>query len=243
MSPGVKKISRPIIAAAVVAAAACAAWFGYLWYIKSPGYAEKHKYDDIYEMYADDEHFVGVIDGVLWFDYDYTDLFFNTGRGLPGSPCNHDLSYTEPVIPVGKYYPGGDEGHEYYMEVTEENGRYFFEYKNADGTPYGPADESDQFYGNTGKHEFVVITSHQYEDVWITTSWKNRSDYEEDPYGGLWQGEKVLFGHDDDSVRFRAYFDEDGSVSMDILHFANKFSENEYNMSDKEAGLKLSLPE
>lgn len=227
----------PIIIAAVTAAAACAAWFGRLWYISTPAYAEKHKYDYVYEMYKDDEHFVGVIDNVVWFDWDYTDIFHNQTQG----GCTHDLSYTEPVIPAGKYYPNGDPSREYYMEITDENGEYFFEYKNADGTAYGPTDGSDHFYERTGKHQFKVITQHGLGDqIIITTSWTER-DPETDPYPDLWLGDTIYKGSD--GIVTGVSFDDDGNAVIDPIKFANSFSENAYNMTDIENGYKLTLPE
>lgn len=182
------KIKLPIIITAVISVLACATWFGWLGYISSPAYAEKHRYDDIYEMHKDDEHFVGVIDDLVWYDWDYTDIFWNQTP----SGCTHDLSYTEPVIPTGKYYPNGDPSSEYYMEITNENGGYYF-------------------YDNTGKHQFIVLTEHGMGDrIFMAASWTER-DFETDPYPDLWLGDKIYF----DALAAEVTFDDYGNAVID----------------------------
>lgn len=87
--------------------------------------------------------------------YDYWD-----GQSVPGSTCTHDDTYTEPVIPDGKYYPNGDPNATYYIEITDGS---YVDYKNADGTSM----ESFQWSGQ----EFRVITFHYDDTVYLSYEW------------------------------------------------------------------------
>lgn len=213
MQSGSKKLSVPVIAAGAVLLTACAAWFGYLSYHDR---AEEQRIRDGEPVY---------------YDYDFTDTFLNQSLGN----CIHDLSYAEPEIPDGKYYPDGDESRGYYAEFTSENGKRYFEYKNADGSPYVP-DGTQNSSRYLGKHEYAVKTVHHYDKVFVTTSWEPHSS-ENDPAPGMWQGEKIDFGNDPDGIRFEIFCNDDGSVEMEILY------SGECNEPDIGIGYHLKMPQ
>lgn len=208
-----KKVRAPFIASGAVTLAVCCVWFGYLAYLD---YKEQQwiKYTQ-----------------PIYFDYDFTDVFPNQSLGS----CTHDLSYTEPVIPEGKYYPDGNGSREYYVEVTRENGKQYFEYKMTDGTPC-IADESSPFARINGKHEFVVYTDHQREMIFVSNRWQpiKREDY---PDPDMWPGAKInITTLDRDQVMFRVFFDESGSTEMDIV------TSGELTREDIEKGYRMKQP-
>ena len=218
------KFSKPVLITSVTAVVLCTGWFGLLAYISSPAYAEKVSYEKTYGKYEDDPHFDHVdVDGIVWYDFYYTDYFMGQSFGN----CTHDSSYTEPVIPAGKYYPDGKSDSDIYLNITEENGRQFLEFMNADGTSHIGTDESDPFYRYRGKQEFVVITDHVNDMVYLTTAWCEREEWENnvkykipDP-GELFKGEKRFVdtsGFDYDSglkpIIWQVTVFGDGSVSL-----------------------------
>ena len=97
--------------------------------------------------------------------------------------CTHDLSYTEPAIPVGSYYPDGDASADHYMEVSFEDGKYYMTYKSPDGSLYG--DEASEYYG---KKQFIVHTIHSNDSVVICTQWHDRTSADDGFSEGLWPG-------------------------------------------------------
>ncbi len=84
-----------------------------------------------------------------------------------GQTCDHDDSYTEPVVPDGKYYPNGDINADYYIEIADNT----VSYRNSDGSCI------EDFVWNG--QEFKVITQH-YADDSLTLSyiWDEYTDEE-----------------------------------------------------------------
>lgn len=151
-------------------------------------------------------------------DWDYTDYYYNQGLGYDGV-CTHDLSYTEPEIPDGVYYPDGDTSADYYVEITHENGVGYFEYKNPDGSYYG--DEGCEFYG---KNPFIVYTVHMDDSVVMANKWHERTEADDDEFSqGLWPGEKIVV----DGKVTGITVNDDGTVEIQPYSFGS-----EYNSTD-----------
>lgn len=119
---------KSITAVFAISAAAAAAWFAFVSFDRAGAFDEKPESGWIHE------------------ECDYTDYYFNQHLN-DGGVCTHDLSYTEPAIPVGSYYPDGDASADHYMEVSFEDGKYYMTYKSPDGSLYG--DEASEYYGKS----------------------------------------------------------------------------------------------
>lgn len=170
--------------------------------------------------------------GWIHEECDYTDYYINQRLGY-GGVCTHDLSYTEPEIPAGKYYPGGNTDSGYYLEISEENGKDYFEYKYADGGCYG--DSSSPLYGKTS---YTVHTYHFSDDVVMITKWHERTalDDENDEFiQGLWPGEKIIV--DEGNHTADISFDDSGSVLIQPYDFGEG-----YNHDYRVNGVYLSMP-
>lgn len=109
-----------------------------------------------------------------------TDIFFGQSEG---GVCTHDESYTEPIIPNGRYYPDGNISAPYYLEITENR---FCRLTAADGTTetlLKIAYENNQISNHfADKKEFRVITSHYKDNVFFCLDWDeirrfNLNDY------------------------------------------------------------------
>lgn len=157
---------KSITAVFAISAAAAAAWFAFVSFDRAGAFDEKPESGWIHE------------------ECDYTDYYFNQHLN-DGGVCTHDLSYTEPAIPVGSYYPDGDASADHYMEVSFEDGKYYMTYKSPDGSLYG--DEASEYYG---KKQFIVHTIHSNDSVVICTQWHDRTSADDGFSEGLWPGEK-----------------------------------------------------
>ncbi len=82
--------------------------------------------------------------------------------------CTHDESYTEPVIPDGKYYPGGDKNADYYMEIKE--GTVCLRWQD------GSIASDDRTWG--GVREYRVVTMHGPDAVMLCVEWYEYTDEE-----------------------------------------------------------------
>ncbi|MDE7278137.1 MAG: hypothetical protein K2N26_00185 [Oscillospiraceae bacterium] len=117
-----------------------------------------------------------------WLDKESkTDIFFGQSAGV----CTHDESYTEPIMPNGRYYPGGDVFAPYYVEITENR---FCQLKASDGkieTIVMIAYENNQIRNNIDeKKEFKVITHHFKDSVFFCTDWEEIRRFDLNDYRG-----------------------------------------------------------
>lgn len=100
-----------------------------------------------------------------------TELYLGQSNGI----CTHDESFTEPVIPEGKYYPNGDRNADYYMEI--KNGTFCL--RNRDGS----AASDDRVWG--GERGYKVVTFHYTDDVMLCSEWHEYTDEEREQNGTL----------------------------------------------------------
>lgn len=134
------------------------------------------------------------------YKYDqYRDTLFFAKTNF--SPCTHDLSYQEPVVPNGKYYPNGDISAPYYVEITEYK---YWEMISSDGkieslislvenngydsesdSPYKLSGEdlSHKYRGVGNKVEFKVITEHATDFPMMYINWHRTSAEEIEDIG------------------------------------------------------------
>lgn len=119
----------------------------------------------------------------LWLDKESkTDIFIGQSQfGI----CTHDESYTEPIMPNGRYYPGGDVSAPYYVEITENR---FCQLKPSDGkaeTIVMIAYENNQIQNNLGdKKEFRIITNHSKDSVFFCTDWEEIKRFDKNDFRG-----------------------------------------------------------
>lgn len=111
-----------------------------------------------------------------------TDIFIGQSQfGI----CTHDESYTEPIMPNGRYYPGGDVSAPYYVEITENR---FCQLKPSDGkaeTIVMIAYENNQIQNNLGdKKEFRIITNHSKDSVFFCTDWEEIKRFDKNDFRG-----------------------------------------------------------
>lgn len=197
---------------ALVAVVSLAVWFGFLFFDTKGAFDTSEETGWIHE------------------ECDFTDYYYNQHMGY-GGVCTHDLSYTEPEIPAGRYYPNGDASAPYYMEISKVDGKNYFEYKNPDGSNYG--DSSSEFYG---KKPYTVHTFHIIDSIVLCNKWHERSDEDDDEFSrGLWPGEKIVLERDNVCRNLKLH--DDGSVEIEPYNF----SEN-YNQSDIHESVYLSIP-
>lgn len=91
-------------------------------------------------------------------------LFFGQ---VEGRVCTHDETFSEPVIPDGKYYPNGDPNAEYYLEITGDK----MCYRDKSGNYWGR--NSGELMGWYGEREYKVITTH-FDDIhMLCAEWKD----------------------------------------------------------------------
>ena len=89
--------------------------------------------------------------------------------------CTHDESYTEPVIPQGRYYPGGDKNADYYMEIKD--GTFCLRWQD------GSIASDDPVWG--GEREYKVVTLHATDAVMLCSEWTEWTDEEREQNGTL----------------------------------------------------------
>ena len=202
---------KSITAVFAISSAAAAAWFAFVSFDRAGAFDEKPESGWIHE------------------ECDYTDYYFNQHLNDDGV-CTHDLSYTEPAIPVGSYYPDGDASADYYMEITSEDGKYYMTYKSPDGSLYGGA--TSEYYG---KKQFIVHTIHSNDSVVICTQWHDRTSADDDGFSeGLWPGEKIIV----DGTLKGVVFNDDGSVDIQPYDLGAG-----YNQSDVRNGIYMKMAE
>lgn len=118
-----------------------------------------------------------------WLDKESkTDIFFGQSQfGI----CTHDESYTEPVMPNGRYYPNGDTSAPYYVEITENR---FCQLKPADGkieTLLTIAYENNHIENHIGdKKEFKLITDHCKDTVFFCLNWEEIKRFDKNDFRG-----------------------------------------------------------
>lgn len=100
-----------------------------------------------------------------------TELYLGQSNGI----CTHDESFTEPVIPEGKYYPNGDRNADYYMEI--KNGTFCLRWQD------GSVASDDRVWG--GEREYKVVTFHYTDDVMLCSEWHEYTDEEREQNGTL----------------------------------------------------------
>lgn len=92
-----------------------------------------------------------------------------------GGVCTHDESFTEPVIPEGKYYPNGDRNADYYMEI--KNGTFCLRWQD------GSVASDDRVWG--GEREYKVVTFHYADNAILCSEWHEYTDEEREQNGTL----------------------------------------------------------
>lgn len=118
-----------------------------------------------------------------WLDKERkTDIFFGQSQfGI----CTHDESYTEPVMPNGRYYPDGDTSAPYYVEITENS---FCQLKPADGnieTLLTIAYQNNQIKNHIGdKKEFKLITNHCDDSIFFCHDWEEIKRFDKNDFRG-----------------------------------------------------------
>ncbi|MCM1523137.1 MAG: hypothetical protein NC120_01655 [Ruminococcus sp.] len=80
-----------------------------------------------------------------------------------GGVCTHDETFTEPVIPDGKYYPDGNAGAEYYLEISGNT----MCFRDKNGNPYGDVEAW------CGEREYKVITMHTDDAAMLCAEWED----------------------------------------------------------------------
>lgn len=99
----------------------------------------------------------------------YDDFYFGQSEG---GVCTHDETFTEPVIPDGKYYPDGNVNAEYYLEISGNT----MCYKDRNGEPYG----NNQYW--IGQREYKVITVHHDDIAVLCPNWRDAEFLPGSPY-------------------------------------------------------------
>ncbi len=163
---------------------------------------------------------------IKWYKmyYDpYTEDIF-VGQSEHGY-CTHDESFTEPIMPNGRYYPDGNVNAPYYLEITENK---YYCFKAADGEPaallemaYNYNNAAEQLYGkdflacadlNTicKKKEFKLITAHYMdgEPAYMWSEWVefdhnspfNKNSYRGEKFFGLECFGKLSFSADNEAT-------------------------------------------
>lgn len=134
--------------------------------------------------------------------------------------CTHDESFTEPVIPEGKYYPNGDRNADYYMEI--KNGTFCLRWQD------GSVASDDRVWG--GEREYKVVTFHYTDDVMLCSEWHEYTDEEREQNGTL-DKYSVIHGV---SVTFR-----DGKAYI----MPPAFRAGEGNVIRTDPSMQLSIPD
>ena len=119
----------------------------------------------------------------LWLDKESkTDIFFGQSQfGI----CTHDDSYTDPIMPNGRYYTRGEGCAPYYVEITENR---YCQLKPADGkteTIVMIAYENNQVKNNIGdKKEFKLITNHCDDNIFFCHDWEEVKRFDKNDFRG-----------------------------------------------------------
>ncbi|MCM1523136.1 MAG: hypothetical protein NC120_01650 [Ruminococcus sp.] len=116
----------------------------------------------------------------------YDDLYDGQSEG---GVCTHDETFTEPVIPDGKYYPDGNAGAEYYLEISGNT----MCFRDKNGDPYGDRESW------CGEREYKVITNHYTDTAMLCANWKDAEFLPGCPYLDKYQlrsGTQVDFDGD-----------------------------------------------
>ncbi len=163
-----------------------------------------------------------VVSGVYYFSCNYdpyeTDLYLNQSYG---GICSHDETYTEPILPNGRYYPNGDIYAEYYMEITENkyiqlvaaNGKQETILKKVyDHIIYINTLDGDQsninydFFQILEKREFKIITDHFKDNVFLCYQWSNFKP----KHKGAYKCQKYTI----EGNAHEVLFEDDGSILL-----------------------------
>lgn len=144
------------------------------------------------------------------------ELFIGQSYGV----CTHDESFTEPVIPEGKYYPNGDRNADYYMEI--KNGTFCLRWQD------GSVASDDRVWG--GEREYKVVTFHYADSVILCSEWHEYTDEEREQNGTL-DKYSVIHGV---SVTFR-----DGKAYI----MPPAFRAGEGNVIRTDPSMQLSIPD
>lgn len=93
-----------------------------------------------------------------------------------GGVCNHDETFTEPVIPDGKYYPNGDSSAEYYLEISGDT----MCFKDKNGGYFGSDSGLNAVWH--GERKYKVITSHMNDVTMLCSEWEDAAFLPGCPY-------------------------------------------------------------